>query len=97
MATDTNPTTTRQNRPDVTFRYPTSADESACESVYTAIATAEECSMLDLDPLGETIDTDALNSLFSSGRGHGRSQLTFRYHGYTVTVTENEIAVLPDS
>lgn len=96
MATDSIPKTTREfpHRPDRAFRYSRTANETACEAVYTAVATVEDCSALDLEPLGETVDPDALNALFPSAKRNGQRHLTLRYYGYELVIAADEITVL---
>lgn len=69
METNTDTETTRKPRSEVAVRRPITDDESICESIFTAVASAEGCSILELDPLAETIDTDALNALFLRASG----------------------------
>lgn len=61
-------------------------DSPPSETVVQAIADAEDTTPLELSPLYEAIDPDALNTLFQ-GRTAGR--VTFDYEGYTVTVGQN--------
>lgn len=71
-----------------------SSDETACEAVCNAVATIEGCSALDLEPIGETVDTDSIDALFSPANRDERYNLTLRYAGYEVAITGNEITVL---
>lgn len=94
MTTDTSLNRTRQSRPDVALKQPVESDETICESIFTAVAIAEDRPVTELDPLGEAVDPDALNALFPPGlRDEGR-ELTFRYAGYTVVVTDEEVVLL---
>lgn len=95
METNTDTETTRKPRSEVAVRRPITDDESICESVFTAVASAEGCSILELDPLAETIDTDALNALFLPGVRDDRTRLSFQYAGYTVVVGD-EITLHPE-
>lgn len=59
------------------------AVEQLCERVVEAVASVTDVDALDLDPLYETIDPDALELLFVDRfAGH----LEFRYSGCLVTV-----------
>ncbi|MBZ6496775.1 HalOD1 output domain-containing protein [Natrinema longum] len=55
-------------------------------AVVSAVATATGIDSLELPPLYETIDPDALNALFLSGPGDPGTRTRFRYAGYGVTV-----------
>ena len=56
-------------------------------AVIGAVATIAETDPLDLTPLQKTIDTDALDTLFSPRpTADGDSQVTFVYDGYDVTL-----------
>ena len=56
------------------------------QAVISAVETATGVDRLELPPLYETIDPDALNALFLSGSGDPGKQVRFRYAGYSVTV-----------
>ncbi|MDL5363284.1 HalOD1 output domain-containing protein [Halalkalicoccus sp. NIPERK01] len=96
MATDPRPTPTHEPRTEPTdaFRYSMSSDETACEAVCNAVATVEGCSVLDLEPIAETVDTDSLDALFSPANRDERYHLTLRYAGYEVAITGDEVSVL---
>ena len=51
--------------------------------IVEAIAEAEGVDVVDLPPLGETLDTDALETLVSAERD---VTITFEYAGYRVGV-----------
>ena len=71
--------------------------ESMSETVVTAVADAKGVDPLDLDPLYDAIDPDALDSLFSTSPGASASPTELRFEmgncevvvreGGTVTVT----------
>lgn len=70
--------------------------ESVSGAVVDAVATASGRSVVRdagdddaLDPLYETLEPDALDSLFSSSAGErgGIGSVTFEYCGFRVTVT----------
>lgn len=57
--------------------------------VYAVISAVSEASgrdIFDLPPLGEAIDPDALNELFTSRSGPAVGEVSFRYAGYDVVV-----------
>lgn len=61
---------------------------SPCDVIFERIADRESVDPLDLEPLAETIDPDALDSLVGDGaREENGLEITFAYHGYDVTVT----------
>ena len=65
-------------------------------AVAEAIAEAQGCDPVDLPPLFDTIDTDALNGLLRSAPG---VEVTFSHAGYAVTATgrgELDVAPLED-
>lgn len=66
-------------------------DGPPSEAVVDAVATAEGRDPLDLSPLYDAIDTDALDSLVEGSRG---IDVTFKYEGYTVLVRENAEVIL---
>jgi len=68
-------------------------DDAPSAAVARAVAVATDRSVVGLDPLYETIDTDALDGLFSHG---GRPQVSFRYENCEVTVTARRVVVRPD-
>lgn len=65
-----------------------SSPDSLCASITSAVASAEGCSVLELDPLYDAIDVSALAALFTSRRSETERSgtVTFPYHGYDVTV-----------
>ena len=59
------------------------------EAVISAVAHVRECDPLDLPPLFQTIDPDALDSVFAPMNGRSRqneASIEFEYANYTVTV-----------
>ncbi len=55
-------------------------------TVVMGVAEREQTSPLEIEPLYETIDPDALNGLFPND---GSVRITFEYIGYTITVHGN--------
>lgn len=66
------------------------------ETVVTAVAEAKGVDPLDLDPLYDSIDPDALNSLFSTRPGASASptELRFETSGCEVVVREGGTVVV---
>lgn len=62
--------------------------QSASGAVVERVAEAEGVDPLDLDPLYEAIDPDALDKLCGGVGRDGRpsARIVFDYHGYTVVV-----------
>jgi len=97
-----------RQRCETGFSYDVSPQESLSEAVVTAVSTASGTEPAPdtspgagggLDPLYSVIDPEALDSLFhhaDSGGAAGR--VTFRYHGYAVTVhSEGRISLAPSA
>lgn len=78
----------RSTRRDLVFAV---KDGPPSEAVVKAVATAEGRDPIDLSPLYDVIDTDALDSLLEGSRG---IDVTFQYEGYTVLVRENAEVIL---
>jgi hypothetical protein len=67
-----------------------SEPEQPTEAIVTALSLATGCDPLDIEPLHERIDGDALNSLLTpSGDNQTNLRISFLYDGYTVIVTGN--------
>lgn len=58
--------------------------ERVTEAVVTAVAEETGLSALELEPLADVVDPDALNALFESGTAVA---LEFTYHGFDVSVS----------
>lgn len=60
-------------------------------TVLETVAVATNTPVLDLEPLVQTLDPEALNSLFAGDKGAaGRNtELTFEYEACTVTVSSD--------
>jgi hypothetical protein len=62
---------------------------SASEAVVEAVGTVADADPRHLVPLGDAVDPDALDRLCAPDTGEGSDRavrVTFRYHGYEVTV-----------
>lgn len=69
-----------------------SHDRPPSEAAVSAVATASDCDPLDLPPLFDTIDTEALDLLFASEgatTAGGMRTATFEYADYLVTVNRH--------
>jgi len=57
--------------------------------IVDCVAKREHTDPLELPPLYDAVDPDALDDLFASGRQNGTAQsgqIEFQYNGYTVVV-----------
>jgi hypothetical protein len=68
--------------------------EPLANRVAYTVADERGVSVTELSPLAESVDTDALNELFSSSSGP--VSICFQYEGYTVRVDEHEHIKLID-
>lgn len=70
--------------------------ETVAGAVVSAVAEATGRSALEMDPLWNAVDTDALNALFGSpDNRHGAVSVSFEYAGRYVTVTDEGIRTAP--
>jgi hypothetical protein len=71
-------------------------NESATEAVVLAVAEATGVDPLDLDPLYDCVDPDALDALFDSGDGLDdlTGSFEFTYAGCDVTVNADQRVVV---
>lgn len=58
--------------------------------ILTEVSEARGVELLDLPPVGETIDADALQNLLESS---GDVQIAFEYAGYEIAVSNENISV----
>ncbi|WP_425494366.1 HalOD1 output domain-containing protein [Natronoglomus mannanivorans] len=58
-------------------------------AVVSAVAETNGTDPLELPPLGDAIDTDALNELFTGRSESTVAEVTFQYADYDVTVRGN--------
>jgi len=65
---------------------PLTSAEAACTTIAEAIADAEGVSPLDIDPLYESIDPDALGRFLDSADLEDDVSVTFTHAQWTVTV-----------
>lgn len=66
-------------------------EERVSEGVLRAVAAVSNRPLLELPPLHESVDADALDRLFDPAPVNGRLQ--FEYAGYGVTVEPERIRV----
>ncbi|WP_226008397.1 HalOD1 output domain-containing protein [Natrinema salinisoli] len=78
-------------------KYTTSEDELMSQTVINAVSEVIGCDPIELDPVYEYIDPDALDAVFSSPSSIGENQddiyLEFAYMTYRVTVTTDHVHV----
>jgi hypothetical protein len=79
------------------IRYDPASEDDIALTIVGHVADVADVDPLEMAPLHESIDTDALNRLFDpGGRASGLQRLTFSFEGYTVTVTESRITIVPE-
>ncbi|MFC5368746.1 HalOD1 output domain-containing protein [Salinirubrum litoreum] len=68
-------------------------------AIVELVAALEDRQPTEVVPLGEYVDTDALERLFepSARNGHPVGTVKFEYAGYTVTVHDGRITASPIS
>lgn len=66
---------------------------STSEAVFQTVADREGVDPLELEPLGATIDPDALDQLFERDDA---VELSFAYEGYHVTITPDGVVDVED-
>jgi hypothetical protein len=75
-------------------------DATPTEAVVDAVADARDCDPMDLPPLNDAVDPDALDDLFAdmvSGKPRYGGYLVFEYCDCTVTVSGmGTVVVVPD-
>lgn len=69
-------------------------NETPVEAIVTAVADVTGQSPLELDPLGEVVDTDALNTLVNGHDDRAESvTVVFDYCGQRVTATTDGVQI----
>lgn len=63
------------------------------ERVIDSIAAVTGKSPLELHPLGNVIDVDALDALLAEERPGSTTEVEFRYAGWIITVTTERIQI----
>jgi len=74
----------------MTYRYSLDDDEQPSSGVVFAMAERTGQRAVDLDPLAESVDPDALDRLFATDP---QREVTFSYLGRPVTVTNEAVEV----
>lgn len=65
-------------------------------AVAGAVASRTGANVLELDPLSEAVDVDALEALWRGGDGwQSDARVTFRYMDHRVTVTTERLHLEP--
>lgn len=73
-------------------QYELSTDETPSQAVVEAVANAIDQSPLELVPLADAIDPDALDAMLDTPNGEPSAvTVTFEYCGLEVMATPNEI------
>lgn len=88
---------TDQNGSDAEYVHKLGPDELPSEAVYSVVAAVSDRPPLELEPLANVVDPDALDRLFgrpSSGFSARRAE--FEYCGYRVVVTADAVRVHVD-
>lgn len=67
---------------------PIASSETVSEAVVEAVADAKGVDPLDLDPLYDTIDPDALDSIFGGPSGTSSAEIRFEMDACEVVVRE---------
>ncbi|MFA9418413.1 HalOD1 output domain-containing protein [Natrinema sp. HArc-T2] len=77
--------------------YTENENGSVTQAIIAAIAEESGCDPIELEPLYEYIDPDALNTIFNSrseaDTDHTETYLEFTYNAYRVAVTADSIHV----
>lgn len=66
------------------------SDEPPSLVVVRAVAAASNRTMQDLDPLGETIDVEVMDTILQPG---GWARVDFEYEGFEVTVDSETVVI----
>lgn len=90
---DIRPTTTAA---DEQYVYELAPEQLPSEAVYRTVAAATNTEPLELPPLAETIDTDALDRLHGPGATDTGANTTFAYGGLHVTVGGGTVSLHGD-
>lgn len=64
-------------------------EEHASEAVLRTVAAVSDRPLLDLPPLQEVVDMDALDQLFTSSAA--LDSIQFSYEGYEITVEQDQV------
>ena len=79
-----------------TATWNTDSENTPVYAVVSAVAEAEDVDPVDLPPLYNAIDPEALNALFTSRNDTAVATVEFEYAGYTVAIHgTGEVVVRP--
>ncbi|WP_337652328.1 HalOD1 output domain-containing protein [Halomontanus rarus] len=73
----------------ITTEWGRDSEDTPVYAVVSAVAEAEGTDPVELPPLYEAIDSEALNDLFTGRAKSTVGKVTFQYAGYDVTVNGN--------
>ncbi|MFC4544104.1 HalOD1 output domain-containing protein [Halosolutus amylolyticus] len=62
-------------------------------TVITAVARLEGCNPMDLPPLYDAIDPEAIDALFPDEPNCGADRVSFRYCGYEIDVRPSVVRI----
>lgn len=81
-----------ETNPDEFTTYTLPSGDRLSEAIVRAVAIETGCDPLELPPLYETVDPDALDELWNSETGSGANVvLSFPYASYDVWITRDTI------
>lgn len=66
------------------------ADEPVSRTIVAAVAAHTGTDPLELEPLYDTVDPDALDSLFGTGEDQSSTRVAFTYCGCDVVVSTDD-------
>ncbi|QLD88808.1 hypothetical protein HWV07_07075 [Natronomonas salina] len=67
--------------------------ESVTASIVEKIAAAEGASEVDITPLFESIDPDAIDTMFADARASAHVTIEFTHDGYDVRIDGGEVSI----
>lgn len=65
--------------------------EHVSETVLRAVAALSDEPMVELPPIADTVDPDALDRLFASSKSP--ASLRFQYHGFTISIEGDAVRI----
>ena len=84
---------TDEQSTDSNRTYTRTGDETATEAIVTVVADATNQSPLDIRPLGEVVDTDAVNTILDGTDDESFVGISFEYAGKRVYATSSEVTI----
>jgi hypothetical protein len=73
--------------------YSVGSDESSSEAVLNAVSEATDSPILELDPLYDAVDPDALDTIFNAKASSRKVNVSFVYANCRVVVEREEVRV----